>query len=346
MLATRQTAALEELAFEAVHAETLRFFPELVRSLGGDPASLVAEANLPSQCLSSGPAVGYRAIATLMELAAERLRCSDFGLRLASLQGGSRVFGALGAVMRHAPTLGAGLRYVADHSHAHSQAARVRIHADACARRTLVSHEILVDRLPIKRQVIEQFMLLAHLNALELSGGRARVREVWFRFQPLAATREYYDYFDCNVRFEQSLDGVVFSDSDLECETLEADSVRYAEAKAFIDSHYRGKVPMRAEVRALITQLIDGGDCSKERVAAELHMHPRTLHRRLTEEGTCFEELKDAVRRDVAFGYLRGTNLSVQRIAEKVGYAEQSVLARSCSRWFDASPRAIRRNCP
>lgn len=338
--------AAEDAAFEAVHADTLRFFPELVGSLGGDPLRLVTEAAIPSHGLSNGLPVGYRAIATLMEDAAKSLRCADFGMRLASLQGGSCVFGALGAVMRHAPTLGAGLRYVAGHSHAHSLAARVCMRAGARPGDTLVTHEILVDGLPIKRQMIEQFLLLGHLNALEMSGGKARVREVWFRYQPLSDPRDYHRYFGAEVRFDQSLDGIVFTDSDLECESLAADPVRCAEAKAFIESTYRVRAPVRAEVRALITQLIDSTNCSKELVAAALHMHPRTLHRRLTAEGTCFEALKDAVRRDVTLGYLRGTNLSVQRIAEKVGYAEQSVLARSCSRWFDASPRAVRKRYP
>jgi AraC-like DNA-binding protein len=246
--------------------------------------------------------------------------------------------------MRHGATLGAGLQYVAEHSHAHSLAARVRMQPERAARRVLVRHDILVDRLPIKRQMIEQFLLLAQLNALEVTGARARVREVRFRFQPLSPLGEYGRYFGCDVRFDQSADGVVFNESDLECPTVAADPGRLAEATAFIVSRYRAKPPMLAQVRALIMTLIESGDCSKERVAAELHMHPRTLHRRLTDERTCFEELKDAVRRDAALGYLRATNLSVQRIAEKIGYAEQSVLARSCTRWFDASPRAIRRH--
>jgi AraC-like DNA-binding protein len=333
----------EDSRFDAVHADTLRFFPELVRALGGDPVRLIAEASLQPGGQSNGLPIGYRAIATLMEHAAQRLRCPDFGLRLASLQGGGRVFGALGAVMRHASTLGAGLRYVAEHSHAHSLAARVRMQTDT-TNMTLVCHDILVDRLPIKRQMVEQFLLLAQLSALEHSGSRARVREVRFRFQPMSPLADYRRYFGCDVRFDQSVDGILFSESDLECATVASDPGLFSEAKSFIASHYNLRPPMRLEVRALILQIMGAGDCSKERVAAALHIHPRTLHRRLADEGTCFEELIDGVRRDVALGYLRATNLSVQRIAEKVGYAEQSVLARSCSRWFEASPRVIRRD--
>lgn len=346
MNAARKQAsiALQDSGFDAVHADTLRFFPELVRELGSDPANLVTEVGLDPDCLVNGLPSGYRSIATLMEHAATRLRCTDFGLRLATLQGGGSVFGALGPVMRHAETFGAGLRYVADHIHAHSLAVRMRMELDRAKRNLLVGHDILVDRLPIKRQMLEQFLLLAHLNAVELSGGKARVRQVRFRFQPVSSLSTYHRYFGCDVRFDQAVDGVVFDESDLERANLDADPLRFAQAKSVVEAQFPGlRPPMRAHVRALIMQLIETRDCSKERVAAELHVHPRTLHRRLNEEGTCFEEIKDGVRRDIAFGYLRASDLSIQCIAEKVGYAEHSVLTRSCSRWFAASPRVIRR---
>jgi AraC-like DNA-binding protein len=301
-----QESVEQEAAFDLVHADTLRFFPDLVRELGGDPAQLLLELGLDSGFLSNGQPAGYRVIANLMEHAAARLRCPDLGLRLATLQGGGSV---------------------------------------PSRRRVFVGHDILVDRLPIKRQAIEQFLLLAHLNAVEITGGKARVREARFRFQPLSSPSIYRRYFGCDVRFDQSLDGVVFSDIDFNCPTINPDPQLHSKATSFIDSHFlRRKPPIRAQVRAVILQFIETTDCNKERVAAELHMHPRTLHRRLSVEGTCFEKIKDGVRRDVALGYLRATGLSLQRIAEKVGYAEHSVLTRSCSRWFAASPREVRRN--
>jgi AraC-like DNA-binding protein len=330
-------------ALDTVHADTLRFFPELVRELGGDPVSLVAELDFMPAAISNGLPAGYRAIATLMEHAAQRLRCPDFGLRLASLQGGGAVFGAFREVLAHAPTLGDGLRCVADNSHAHSASARVRMQADRHTGATLVSHDVLVDGLPIKRQMVEQFLLLAHLNATEVSGAKARVRQVRFRFQPVSPSSTYRMYFGCDVLFDQSVDGVVFNALDLECATVASDPRLFDAAKALVTSQYCVRPPLQVQVRALIVQLIERDGCSKERIAAELHMHPRTLHRRLLDEGTCFEDIKDSVRRDAALGYLRATSLPMRRIAEKVGYAEQSVLARSCSRWFDASPRAIRK---
>src|SRR3546814_9375340 len=57
-------------------------------------------------------------------------------------------------------------------------------------------------------------------------------------------------------------------------------------------------------VYAIATRLLASGNCTNADVASTLNMHPRTLQRRLKEEGSSFEAIKDDVRRDVAARYL------------------------------------------
>ena len=82
--------------------------------------------------------------------------------------------------------------------------------------------------------------------------------------------------------------------------------------------------------------------CGNREVAAELNLHPRTLHRRLAAEGTSFQKIKDEVRRDVMLYYLQQTRLDFTRISERLGFSEQSVMTRRCNRWFSASPTRVR----
>jgi len=343
LLSTRRGDAEPDAAFDRVHADILRFFPRLVTELGGDPQALARRVGIDLPVLSQGIAtVGYRSMVNLLEFAAEELQCPDFGMRLAALQG-SAVFGPMGEVMKHSRTFGEALRYVAKHCHAHSLAARVRLEPDPLGGKLFAGHEILVDRLPNKRQAIEQVLLLGHLIAMEITGGQARVREVHFRSQRLAPLATYRSYFGCEVRFDQMEDGVIFRDQDLLCPVINRDVRLYERASMFVDTNFaRVTPPLHARVRGLVLQFIEAENCSKERVAAQLHLHPRTLLRRLKAEGKCFEEIKDEVRRDMALGYLQGTDLPLRRIAEKIGYAEHSVLTRSCSRWFAATPRELR----
>jgi len=328
--------------FDVVHANLLTLFPDLVRSLGGVPERLMTRAGMePAFASNDMPRLGYRSWVNALEHAATELQCADFGMRLARLQGARKIFGPMGTVMRNSRTFGEALEYVANHLHAHSLAAGMRLVRDAG--KVFSSHEILVEGLPNKRQAIEQVMLLGHLTALEITGGRARVREVRFRHQPISSRSTYRAYFGAPVRFDQPEDGIVFSDQDLRCPIVDRDAHVYALATSFIDTRFAGIAPpMHVQVRALVVRFIQTADCSIERICRELGLHPRTLHRRLRAEGKSFDGVKDDVRRDIALRYLQETDHSLTFIAEKLGYSEQSVLTRSCVRWFAASPSQMR----
>ncbi|MCE9669244.1 AraC family transcriptional regulator [Myxococcus stipitatus] len=77
-------------------------------------------------------------------------------------------------------------------------------------------------------------------------------------------------------------------------------------------------------------------------VARRLHLSARTLQRRLTEHGTSFQDEVDAVRRELAFGYLRDANLGISQVAFLLGYAELSTFDRAFKRWTGMTPRVWR----
>jgi AraC-like DNA-binding protein len=329
--------------FDVVYADTLRYFPDLVTDLGGNPGALLAEYGIETSDPSHGGShYGYRMLVTLLEHGAAALGRPDFGLRLALRQGGGSVFGPVGDAMRNSKTLGDAVEYVERHSHAHSLAARIRLEHDASSGSVFVAHDILLDRLPNKSQAMEQFLLLAHLNAMEITGGRARVRQVRFRHQPLSPPAVYRRLFGCGVYFDQRVDGVLFSEADVACRTVAPDASAYRAVTSLIDTAFPRVSPVRAQVRGVVLQYLGSEQCTNELIAGELNLHPRTLHRRLKAEGTACHEIKDDVRRDLALYYLQQTDLDFTRIAERLGYSEHSVLTRSCLRWFAASPSKVR----
>jgi AraC-like DNA-binding protein len=284
----------------------------------------------------------YRQVVELLEHSAEALGCPDFGMRLASLQSG-RMFGPLGMVMKNSRTFGEALDYVSTHGQAHSLASRLWLKRLVGERAVLAGHDILLDRLPHRSQAMEQLLLLGHLAALEITGGQARVRKVRFRHQPVSPAKTYRRYFGCEVLFDQAEDAVVFSDRDLAAPIVDPDSQVYAAATAFIDAEFAGRrPPLGALARGVIMQLLGTEDCDNARVAAELTLHPRTLHRRLRAEGASFRQIKDEVRRDLMLYYLQDTELDFARISDRLGFSEQSVMTRSCNRWFGVSPTRLR----
>jgi len=82
---------------------------------------------------------------------------------------------------------------------------------------------------------------------------------------------------------------------------------------------------------------------SLDAAARRLHLSPRTLHRRLEEEGSSFRSIKDALRRDLALSRLAKTRHSLARIAADLGYADPSAFYRAFVGWTGESPSRYRR---
>lgn len=79
-----------------------------------------------------------------------------------------------------------------------------------------------------------------------------------------------------------------------------------------------------------------------DQVAAQLHLSPRSLHRRLADEGANFRQIKDALRRDLALARLAKTDTAVATIAAELGYADPSAFYRAFVEWTGAAPSEYR----
>lgn len=77
--------------------------------------------------------------------------------------------------------------------------------------------------------------------------------------------------------------------------------------------------------------------------AAALQMSPRTLNRRLEDEGSSFRAIKDALRRDTALSRITKTSQPVGSIAAELGFSDPSTFFRAFVGWTGISPSAYRR---
>ncbi|WP_459960380.1 AraC family transcriptional regulator [Nocardia sp. IFM 10818] len=77
-------------------------------------------------------------------------------------------------------------------------------------------------------------------------------------------------------------------------------------------------------------------------VAAELFMSPRTLSRRLNEEGTSFRALLDEVRQMLSEELLDHTDMTTEQVAARLGYAEAASFIRAFRRWKGCPPQEYR----
>lgn len=77
-------------------------------------------------------------------------------------------------------------------------------------------------------------------------------------------------------------------------------------------------------------------------VAAELHMTPRTLRRRLVTEDTSYRQLVEEVRQTLAQELMATGRMKMEEVAERLGYADATSFAHAFRRWKDHAPREYR----
>jgi AraC-like DNA-binding protein len=334
----------ESASAPMVRVDALRRFAEVVEGLGGDADALLARFQVDPAVLGNRHAViPYRTFVRLLERAAQELGCPDFGMRLAAVQGGAKVLGPLEVAMRNSSTLREAFSYCAEHVQAFSTGTQIALDDDRLAKTVFLRFEITAARLPHHPQTVEHALLLVQHNVVDLSQGQARGREIWFTHEPVSPLATYRANFGATVRFGQPRCGVLFAARDFDLPIPDVDPQLYEMATDFIEHRYPSSQPaLSTRVRASVERLLLAGGCTYRSVASSLCIHPRTLQRRLREEGQSFEAIKDDVRRDVALRYLSQPTIPLIRVAEILGYSETSVLSRNCHRWFHASPRQLR----
>ena len=85
-------------------------------------------------------------------------------------------------------------------------------------------------------------------------------------------------------------------------------------------------------VRDRIKGLLPKGNCGIEPVAMALHMTPRTLQRRLREEGTTFRNLMDAARKSIVLDCVERRQ-APDEIVRHAGYTNHRSFRRAMKRW-------------
>ncbi|HEY0915864.1 MAG TPA: AraC family transcriptional regulator [Solimonas sp.] len=79
-----------------------------------------------------------------------------------------------------------------------------------------------------------------------------------------------------------------------------------------------------------------------QRIADGLHLSPRSMRRRLEEEGTSFRALLDEVRQTLAEEMLSTGRIKLSEIALRLGYSEPASFIHAFKRWKGMSPSAFR----
>lgn len=79
-------------------------------------------------------------------------------------------------------------------------------------------------------------------------------------------------------------------------------------------------------------------------IADRLAMSPRSLRRKLEQEGTSFRTIVEEERRQTAIQLLSGSDMKLEELAIHLGYTDTASFTRAFRRWMDCSPGEYRKN--
>jgi AraC-like DNA-binding protein len=315
-----------------VRYAALTGYPELARSVGLDPARLMADEGLDMGALAEQdtwvPAVP---VARLLERSAAESGVEDFGVRLSGRRRLSAL-GPLSVVLREEPDLRSALGLLIRYEQAYSGVLDLRLlEADGMA--TVQVWLEFEAPVPVRQSL--------DLTVANLVGVlRSLVRADWqplsvvFAHRAPADLGTFRQVFGPGLRFDQPFTGVVLPARDLDLPTVTADPALRPYARRLLETVLAPpSATATDQVRSMVEVLLPTGRCSLAHVSRALHVPPRSLHRHLVEEGGSFSGIVQEVRARWAERYLADDAHSLTQIAHLLGFAAPSAF----SVWFRGS---------
>jgi AraC-like DNA-binding protein len=332
----------ERIMADIIRAGALWGYCQLTRFLAHDPNPLLQEVGLSEAAIDNpDDFVPLPAVAALLEHSATRLDCSDFGLRLSGLQD-VNILGALAFAIRNAPDFRGALATMVKHVTYHAPKLSLTTEpADNPNEECISFHHARAEG--PSPQLAEQAVGLFCRIERHLTGDRYQPTRVRFRHEPVSSSDVYNEHLGLTPEFGAPVTSIYIDRRELATPIKAA----HPQLKALVERYIELNTPepfpdASRRVKHAVARVMRHGNASVEDVALMLHMHPRTLQRRLTEEGTTFEKVRDSVRKEMAQAYLANHLVPLAQVAHLLGYANQSVLTRSCLRWFGKTPLAMR----
>ena len=184
------------------------------------------------------------------------------------------------------------------------------------------------------------FALLV-LRARDLVPGRHRPALARFRHRAARADLgRYRAFFDGEVKFGAEHTELVFESALLDTKLATADANLHALLVPSAEEKRAEKTsapPLTLQVRRALRAALSSDDAQLESVAKRLGMTGRSLQRRLRDEGTVFQTVRDEMRKELADRYL-GEGMSFAEISFMLGFSEPSAFFRAFKRWTGMTP--------
>lgn len=327
-------------------ATSAQVIDTLLRRFGVDPGPLYARHGIDAALLTEPSArLSQDAVDAVLRDASERIADPAFGLAAAGCWHPTH-FGALGHAWLASSTLRRALERTRRYWHLLGQRTALLLRDEPEGLAVVLENPRNDPAVAAITTDIDFAVLLSlcRFNAGE-SLRPARVRLI----RPEPRDRAPYDaFYGCPIDFGAAERCLVLPHEavDAVLPTGNVHLVGLLERSLTDDLARLDRSDVEARCRALLLERLASGEVGATEAARRLAMSRRTLHRKLAEAGTTWQELVDATRRDLALRMIEDPRRPIGEITFELGFSQQSAFARAFRRWAGTSPTQYRESLP
>lgn len=194
--------------------------------------------------------------------------------------------------------------------------------------------------------ITESMLMIWHGLASWLIERRIPLERVQFAYPQPNHVDEYDALFFAPVmKFDAQRTELTFAADylDLPIRQTEASLQEFLKsAPAQLLVKFKNASSLTSRIREVLKSHIGEEMPTLNEVASMLYLSPQTLRRRLASEGKSYQGVKDNLRRDTAIHLLLKPELSLEDVAQQVGFSETSTFHRAFKKWTGVTPGLYR----
>jgi AraC-like DNA-binding protein len=205
--------------------------------------------------------------------------------------------------------------------------------------------QLASQKVPYEQQSTEFTFAITISRLRTVTNRAAKCDLVSFRHPVPEYVNDYQRIFQAPIEFNATENNLILNKDSLTLSLENQDDRLYQLLTKYADSsmsHLPVNPALSHRVVDELKQALQDGEITAQSIAKKLHISPRTLHRRLNEENTCFVKLRDQLRCDLSKTMLMNAELSQTDIAFLLGFSQPSAFNRAFKRWVGCTPQQFR----
>ena len=198
---------------------------------------------------------------------------------------------------------------------------------------------------PLLPTFMQQSLVAVAVMARQITSTPTIKYDVHFSFPQPASIETYQRIFGGEIYFDAPITKLVAHKSILDLPITLSDPATNSVLLTQVEKKLQSinQSDFLQQVRTYLITNLASNEVSINDVANAFSMSPRTVQNRLAEFGYGFRALLEQIRQEQAEHYLSTTDLSLNEIADLLGYSEQSPFQNAFRRWTGESPGSFRK---